>query len=233
MNAFWHRPRVALVLLVPLLAIGIGLGLSVSSPSRHPGPIASSTTDTSKSAGRQSSMGQTSHGRPIIGMGRPGRGFVADHVTAIGDSVMVDYEDILKQDIPGIAVDASVGLQFETGISQLAQLRNEGRLGATVVVGLGTNGPITPSLMSQMLNVLKGASRVIFVTNHVDLPWQNPNNALILATANSHAHIVVANWAARARSHPQWFYSDQTHLPIDGPGARELAWIVRQAIRRP
>lgn len=208
--------RSRLVLFILLLAvIGVGVGFALAqSPT-------SATVKPNKPL------------RPVVGMPHPARGFVRGHVTAVGDSVMVDYETLLAEDIPNIAIDAQVGMQFTTGIAKLQELRRSDHLGATVIVALGTNGPLTPELMDQLLATLAGASRIVLVTNYVDQPWQNANNALIIATAKSHPHIVVANWAARAKRNPQWLYSDGTHLPIDGPGARELAWIIRQAVHRP
>ena len=177
--------------------------------------------------------GPSVHSRQIIGMAPPGGGFVRGLVTAVGDSVMVDYQDELAKFVPGISVHAYVGQQFVSGLDELQTLRREHLLGAVVVVALGTNGPITQAQMNQMLSTLNGASRIVLVTNFVDRPWQVTNNQLIFATARQHRYIVIANWSARAKRNPGWLYSDHTHLPIDGPGARELAWIIRQAIRRP
>ena len=162
-----------------------------------------------------------------------GTGFVRGQITAVGDSVMVDYQDELAKFLPGVSVHAYVGQQFISGLDELQTLKADHQLGAIVVVALGTNGPLSSALMSQMLSILNGAARIVLVTNYVDRPWQNANNQLIVATARAHPHIVIANWAARARRHPDWLYSDHTHLPIDGPGARELAWIIHQAVRRP
>ena len=109
----------------------------------------------------------------------PGPGFVAGHVTAVGDSVMLDYQDPLQTDIPGINVDATVSRQWSDGVQILQELKASGQLGAEVIVGLGTNGPITDSDFDAMMQVLSGASRVVFVNFHVDRPWQDPNNAVL------------------------------------------------------
>lgn len=162
-----------------------------------------------------------------------GAGFARGQITAVGDSVMVDYQDELAKFLPDVSLHAYVGQQFGSGLDELQALKAEHNLGAIVVVALGTNGPITQTLMSEMLSMLSGASRIVLVTNFVDRPWQNENNQLIFATARAHPHIVVANWAARAKRHPDWLYLDHTHLPFDGLGARKLAWIIRQAVRRP
>jgi hypothetical protein len=151
---------------------------------------------------------------------------VAGPVTAVGDSVMLDYQTPLEADIPGITVQAAVSEQWAAGEEELSQLKAEGRLGAEVIVALGTNGPITTTDFGDMMNVLSGASRVVFVNIHVDRPWQDPNNAVLAQGAASYPRVVIADWATLAASNPEWFGSDGTHLAIDGPGAQALASLI-------
>jgi hypothetical protein len=156
----------------------------------------------------------------------PAAGFVAGHVTAVGDSVMLDYQTPLEADIPGVDVEAAVSEQWGAGEEELAQLKAEGRLGAEVIVALGTNGPITATDFSDMMTVLQGASRIVFVNIHVDRPWQDPNNAVLAQGAASYPGVLIADWATLAAANPQWFGPDGTHLAIDGPGAQELASLI-------
>ena len=159
-------------------------------------------------------------------LGAPAAGFVAGHVTAVGDSVMLDYQTPLEADIPGVDVEAAVSRQWETGEDLLAQLKAEGRLGAEVIVALGTNGPITATDFADMMNVLSGASRTVFVNIHVDRPWQDPNNAVLAQGAASYPRVVIADWATLAANNPEWFGPDGTHLAIDGTGAQDLASLI-------
>ncbi|HEY1650891.1 MAG TPA: hypothetical protein VGG09_03320 [Acidimicrobiales bacterium] len=156
----------------------------------------------------------------------PGPGFVAGHVTAVGDSVMLDYQDALETDLPGADVDAAVSRQWSDGEQILEELKASGQLGAEVIVALGTNGPITDSDFDTMMQTLDGASRVVFVNTHVDRPWQDPNNAVLANGAARFPNVVIADWATLAAQNPDWFGSDGTHLPIDGPGADALAALV-------
>ena len=156
----------------------------------------------------------------------PAPGFVAGHVTAVGDSVMLDYQTPLQTDVPGIDVEASVSRQWYTGVSILQQLKTAGQLGAEVVVALSTNGPISDADFDQMMGVLQGASRVVFVNVHVDKPWQDPNNQVLAAGAARYPNVVIADWATMAAQNPSWFGSDGTHLAIDGPGTTELASLI-------
>ena len=156
----------------------------------------------------------------------PGPGFNAGQVTAVGDSVMLDYQDPLKTAIPGVNVDAAVSRQWSDGEGILQSLKSGGQLGGDVIVGLGTNGPITDSDFDSMMTILGGASRVVFVNVHVDRPWQDPNNAVLASGATRYPNAVVADWATLAAQNPVWFGSDGTHLAIDGPGAVALAQLV-------
>jgi hypothetical protein len=160
----------------------------------------------------------------------PGPGFVAGHVTAVGDSVMLDYQDPLQTDILGITVNASVSRQWSDGLQVLQELKASGQLGAEVIVGLGTNGPITDGDFDAIMQVLSGASRVVFVNFHVDRPWQDPNNAVLANGASRYPNVFVADWATLAAQNPQWFGSDGTHLGIDGPGAMALATLVTSTL---
>jgi hypothetical protein len=160
----------------------------------------------------------------------PAAGFVAGHVTAVGDSVMLDYETPLEADIPGVDVKASVSEQWAAGEEELTQLKAEGRLGAEVIVALGTNGPITAADFSDMMSLLQGASRIVFVNIHVDRPWQDPNNAVLAQGAASYPGVLIADWATLAAANPEWFGPDGTHLAIDGPGAQALASLITSTL---
>ena len=150
----------------------------------------------------------------------------APHVTAVGDSIMVDYQDSLRTDVPGVNVDAAVARQWAEGESILDGMKAQGRLGDEVIVGLGTNGPISDADFDTMMFILAGARRVVFVNVHVDRAWQDPNNAVLARGATRYRNVVVADWATLAAHNPQWFGTDGTHLGIDGPGAVALASLV-------
>ena len=168
----------------------------------------------------------TTPATPPAALGAPAPGFVAGHVTAVGDSVMLDYQTPLEADIPGVDVEAAVSEQWAAGEEELSQLKAEGRLGAEVIVALSTNGPISATDFANMMNVLSGASRVVFVNIHVDRPWQNPNNAVLAQGAASYPRVVIADWATLAANNPGWFGPDGTHLAIDGIGAQALASLI-------
>lgn len=194
-----------------------------------PSPPSSTTPVTGTGT---SSVAPTSTHGPLTSppLPMPGPGFVPGHVTAVGDSVMLDYQTALEQDVPGIDVQAAVSRQWTTGVTILQQELAAGQLGSVVVVGLGTNGPVTVTDFNSMMSVLSGASRVVFVNVFVDRPWQDPNNAVLAAGVAQHANAVLADWYTLASQHTTWLYPTQTHLPIGGPGAQALAALVAGAV---
>ena len=153
----------------------------------------------------------------------PGPGFVPGRVTAVGDSVMIDYQGLLQQDVPGIAVTATVSRGWTAGETVVRQLKASGQLGAVVVVGLSTNGPVTTTQFDSMMSLLTGAARVVIVNTRVDRTWQTSNNAVISAGVERYPRAVLANWYVLAAENPGWLYTTQTHFPIDGTGAAALA----------
>jgi hypothetical protein len=164
-----------------------------------------------------------------IGLPSPGPGFLVGHVTAIGDSVMLDAEPDLEADIPGIDVEAVVSRQWYTGVALAQQLKSEGRLGATVIVDLGTNGPVTPAMFTQMMDVLAGASRVVFVTVHLPsrYSWSQSVNATLEQCVPLYPRARLADFNRLADEHPEWFYGDGVHMPIGGPGAQAMALVIK------
>jgi hypothetical protein len=199
------------------------VGSARTTPSTSPTSSTSSTTAPTTTT----TAAPGTHG-PLTSPPLPGAGagFVAGHVTAIGDSVMLDYQTALEQDVPGVTVDASVSRQWSAGETLVQQLKASGQLGAVVIIGLGTNGPISTTDFNTMMSLLSGASRVVFVNVHVDRTWQDPNNAVLAAGVARYPNAVLVDWNTLASQNSGWLYSTATHLPINGPGAQALAALV-------
>ena len=217
-----RRRRLAIpILVIALLLVGGGVGAAML--------LSHNSTSEAKSAGGGNGTMPTTvpttraPSTTTSTTQAPGPGFVAGKVTAIGDSVMMDYQQALTEGIPGIDVQAGVSRQWGQGEQMLAGLKATNQLGATVIVGLSTNGPITTADMDQMMVTLAGASKVVLVNVHVDQPWQDPNNAVIAAAGQRYPTVVIVDWNALANEHPEWFGSDGTHLLINGTAAHALA----------
>ncbi len=154
------------------------------------------------------------------------------HITAIGDSVILDAQPDLQTDIPGIDVEGEVSRQWDDGISLVQEMRAEGRLGSIVVIDLGTNGPVDLQQFQQMMSALAGASVVVFVTVHLPpyYSWVNSVNATLVEGVRMYRYARLANFNALALENPEWFGSDGVHMPIGGTGAQAMARLIASTI---
>jgi hypothetical protein len=218
--------RLGAAVLDGLLLAGATLVGTAASGAASSGPASARPVAATRAVGRE--------GHAVAHrLAAPGSGLVAGRIDAIGDSILIDYEQPLDKDLPGVVVDAAVSRQFAAGVTVVEQLRAKHELGTKVVIDLGTNGTVTPAELDQMLHALRGVARVVFVTVHVDQPWQNEVNAVLRAGVAAHKHQTrLADWAKLAAKHPGWFYGDGTHLPIGGPGAAALAALVAAAVKQ-
>ena len=150
---------------------------------------------------------------------------VSGTVTAVGDSIMLDIQPYLEQDIPGVSVDGVVSRQFETGIGVVQADAAAGTLGSIVVIELGTNGTVTDSEFDQMMEAAAGAQRVVFVNVDVPRSWEAPDNAVLAAGVARYPGVaVLADWYSLSVGHPEWFTPDQVHL--EPAGAQALAALI-------
>ncbi|HUZ20673.1 MAG TPA: hypothetical protein VMU75_08905 [Acidimicrobiales bacterium] len=164
----------------------------------------------------------------------PAQGFLPGRVTAIGDSVMLDAAPDLQADIPGIAVEAAVSRQWDAGVALAQQLRTGRELGASVVIDLGTNGPVDLEQFQHMMGVLAGASRVVFVTVHLppSYSWAQSVNATLRRGVPMYPVARLVDVNTLADEHPGWFGSDGVHMPIGGAGAQAMAQLIAAALGR-
>ena len=143
-------------------------------------------------------------------------------LTAVGDSVMLDAATALKAACPGTEVYAVVGWQAKSVFGELNALAAAGHLGAQVVIETGTNGIVSPKELDAELTMLADRQRVIVINDHMDRPWEPPNNAMFPAVVKAHPNAVLVNWDAAANTHPDWLSTDGVHLKTAGRGPYAL-----------
>jgi hypothetical protein len=149
-------------------------------------------------------------------------------VTAVGDSIMLDIQPYLAQDLPGARIDGLVSRQFESGIAVVAADRADGTLGNVLVVELGTNGAVTDADFDAMMQAAAGVQRVVFVNVDVPRAWEAPDNAALAAGVARYPGVaVLADWYSLSTPHPEWFTADQVHL--NPAGAQALAALIARS----
>jgi peptidoglycan/LPS O-acetylase OafA/YrhL len=155
-------------------------------------------------------------------------------VTAIGDSVMLAAAEQLRGVLPGSYIDAQVSRQMDQGLAVLRQLASQGELRPIVVVGLGTNGPITMSQVRALQAVAGPQRTLVLVNTFVPRPWQSEVNAVLAAAARRYGDVTVADWYATIRNRTDLLWGDGVHPQPAGAVlyARMVAAAVQQAAGR-
>jgi peptidoglycan/LPS O-acetylase OafA/YrhL len=140
----------------------------------------------------------------------------AGTVIAIGDSVMLGAVPALSSAIDGIQVNATVSRQVAGGISLLQDLKSQGALGDVVVIGLGSNGTFTSGEFDQIMSVLSGVSRVVFINVKVPRSWEQGNDAVISGGVQRYQSARLVDWYDASVGHPEYFQADEYHLRPEG-----------------
>jgi len=143
----------------------------------------------------------------------------ADRITAIGDSVMLGAANDLSRLISGISIDAAYGRQVEPCLQVLRAKRAAGSLGETVVIHIGNNGTFEASQFDEMMALLKGVPRVIFVTLKVPRVWEEANNHVIADGAARYPGVELIDWHGVSANRSDFFYDDGVHVRPEGAQA--------------
>ena len=189
-------------------------------------PTPGAATLTAVAAQPSDPLGPTAAAAPIVApAGQPTHRptpVVRQSVTLIGDSVMLGAQRVLRQDLGrrsrGADWHVREGFQPSAQLDLLAALIKRHAVAPLVVLHLGTNGPIDPHRLDQLIGGLRG-HRIVLVTDHMPQPWHSVNNRTLRAAAKHRPDVAVADWDALADHHRGWFWSDGIHVRQAGADA--------------
>lgn len=134
---------------------------------------------------------------------------------AVGDSVMLGAAKQLNE--LGFTVSAAESRSWGNGLDFVQQLGQQGRLPSTLVIHLGTNGPISESAMARMMEAVAEVPTVVLVTNDVDRDYTADNNALIYNTGFNNGNVQVLDWEGLVGAcEGDCLEADGFHLKPDG-----------------
>lgn len=132
--------------------------------------------------------------------------------TAIGDSVMLDAGPYLQDSNPKIHVDAEVGRQAYQATDIVADMAQNDKLAANVLMGLGTNGDIKRHDLDLMMKSIGKKRQVYWMNNFVQSkPWQNSNNQMLEAAQKDYKNLHVIDWYSLAKKNTNWLADDGVH----------------------
>lgn len=145
-------------------------------------------------------------------------------IYAIGDSVMVAGSTDLQQAFPKMTIDAAVGRQTSDGANILQSNPDKVAQSDAILIGLGTNGLIEDSDISEVMKAANGKP-VYWINVHVPTrPWQNQDNELLKNAAKKYKNLTIIDWYNDSQNHTDWFYSDNIH-PY-GEGATQYTKLI-------
>lgn len=132
-------------------------------------------------------------------------------VAAFGDSVMKGCAPAYQQLFPKISIDAQESRQAAALPGLAAGLPASKKL---VLIGLGTNGYLEKSTITQTVKELKGRE-IYWINNNVDRDWEESNNELIAEAAKKYKNVHMIDWKNASMDHDEWF-ADGIHPTEDG-----------------
>ena len=149
-------------------------------------------------------------------------------VTAIGDSVMVASAAALDATLHGVYINAQVGRAMVNGLTVIQGLAARGELRRYVVVGLGTNGPVSAAQIRQLRRLIGPDRDLILVNTYGPMPWESSVNRVLDTAARDTAHVSLADWHAAIAGHTGLLWPDGIHPQPSG--AKVYARVVLAAI---
>jgi peptidoglycan/LPS O-acetylase OafA/YrhL len=191
-----------------------GRDLPLGTPSRNgAGPLAPNQTSGPSSTTAKPQPPARPHSSPVANTG------TLPAISAYGDSVMLGAREALDRCFPRGSLDAVEGRQPGPILQDVERDAAAGRLNPLVIIGIGDNGLIDGSQLTQTLVTLQQVKQVIVINNRVGRAWEQPNNETITRIAPRFANVTVVDWHTLSAGHPTWFYDDGIHLTPPGAQA--------------
>ncbi|MGI8809699.1 MAG: acyltransferase family protein [Acidimicrobiales bacterium] len=229
----WVAARAAVVG-VALVAVGTTLVVARPSPAPHDflaiqaaeatasAPIPTTavpmpTTTTTVAATTPTTVEATTTTVPTTTI--PVTALPQSRVTGLGDSVLLEAKAELERRLPDASIDAVVARQFKELLAVARAQRDGGELGEQVILQLGNNGPVTGSQFDEIMDVLRGARRVVVVNVKVPRAWEGPNNNVLAEGVGRWPNAVLVDWHRYGAAHPELFGDDGTHMGPTGVSA--------------
>ncbi|MGW1076301.1 acyltransferase family protein [Streptomyces sp. NPDC002537] len=137
-------------------------------------------------------------------------------IVAIGDSVMLAATPALQAKFPGIEIDARESRQLSSAPHKINSLKQEGRLGDTVIIGLGTNGVGDSADLQAAIDAIGPGKHIVLVTVHAQRDWRDAVNRDIRTAADHSPNVLLADWDKAITGHDDLLYDGIHPKPAGG-----------------
>ena len=130
-------------------------------------------------------------------------------VVGIGDSIMLNTVDTFYEVFPNGYFDALKNRTICAGYDVLKGIQDSGITWDVLVFNLGTNGEPNRRCKDNLRELAGGKDIFWLTTTNPDVPETNPD---LIDYANEFENIHILDWPTEANNHPEYLYSDNTHL---------------------
>lgn len=135
--------------------------------------------------------------------------------TFVGDSIMNSAEGELRGKFLNANFDTKIGRQFSKLPSILKEMKAKNQLGDTLVVGLGTNGPISDKDFEEVMKIAENR-KVIFINTKMPDKWMSAVNNKLNEKARQYPNISIIDYNSHFANKENMFEKDKTHLKASG-----------------
>jgi hypothetical protein len=142
---------------------------------------------------------------------------------------MVASAAALNAALPGIYINAQVGRAMIAGLAIVQTLAADDELRHYVVVGLGTNGPVSDAQIRQLRRLIGPDRDLILINTFGPMPWETSVNDVLDGAAEHMTRVSLANWHAAIAAHTDLLWPDGIHPQPSG--AMVYARVVLAAIQ--
>jgi hypothetical protein len=153
-----------------------------------------------------------------------------DQIAAIGDSVMLASAAGLQETFPGIQINAVVSRQMSQLPSIIEGMKADGTLRPTIIIGLGTNGPIERTYLDEARSLVGQSTQLILVNVQAPRGWTDGVDATLSQYAQQYRDVELANWRDAISSHLNLLARDQIHPGVRG--GQIYAGVIKDALQR-
>ncbi|WP_259335312.1 acyltransferase family protein [Bombilactobacillus bombi] len=148
---------------------------------------------------------------------------------AIGDSVMVDGSDGLRQIFPNMLINADVSRGIDVAIDLLKNYKAQNVLPQVVIIGMGTNGMVNEQKVHEIMQIAGPKRQVFWINVHVPTrSWEKPVNSVIAQQTQHYNNLQEIDWYTYAKNHSDWFFDDQVHT--NDKGSKYYSYFIAKQI---
>ena len=137
-------------------------------------------------------------------------------VMGIGDSVMLGAINGLYKKFPNGYFDGEVSRSTVAGEKVLLNLKNSGKLGNILILGLATNTTYSDRRIDNIMNIVD--DRQVYWINCVGCD-DGSFNSRFAEYSKKYPNIHIVKWDDVAKGHPEYLYKDGIHPKGDGINA--------------